>query len=909
VSKHTSDKKDCSTLSTCPYCGVGCGVKVSNLHNETTVAGDISHPANLGQLCSKGYALADTLTESGRLLEPTIDGKNVSWDSAISRIGDEFRSTIEEYGPEAIAFYVSGQLLTEDYYVANKFVKGYLGTANIDTNSRLCMASSVAGHKRAFGSDTVPGCYEDLELADVVVLVGSNLSWCHPVLFQRIEKAKRAGSGLQVVVIDPRATATAELADLHLPIQPGGEQDAVLFNGLLRYLILGSALDQNWIEQHTNDFEGAASACMEWDIEHVAESTGLSVQKIEQFYQLFLQHDRTVTVYSQGVNQSHQGTDTVNSITNVHLATGRIGKPGCGPFSITGQPNAMGGREVGGLANMLACHMEIENPEHQDLVQRYWNSPSIAQSSGLKAVDLFKSVKAGKIKALWVMATNPADSMPRADEVAKAIAACPFVVVSDVSAKTDTVELATVTLPARAWSEKCGTVTNSERRISRQRAFKTAPALAKPDWWAICSVAKNMGFADAFAFESASEIFREYAGLSAFENNGKRDFDIGACANMSEAEYDGLTPFQWPMRGNENEGTSRLFSNGGFFTADGKARFLKINLDSEHLLGEGKNANETKAAPSFVLNSGRIRDQWHTMTRTGNIPNLSSHIGEPFAEINPADASNLGISDACVVDVSSESGRITVRAQVTDRIPQGSVFVPMHWSDAFASNARVNVLVHDVVDPVSGQPALKNQLVKIESSDVSCYGFMLSSKHPDELQSFDYWAVAAVDHGWKVEFASSESPLSIAQTLQSSLLHAQGDVEMLSYEDHAQGSFRFCWFSEDQLVQAVYISREPVVAARQVLSSLFSHKFAQPDERLAVLSGVGFADQPDTGSIVCSCLSVGSKTILQSIESGCLSVDQVGEACGAGTQCGSCRSDVSRILKECVTIVEKEAVA
>ncbi|TIW57226.1 MAG: nitrate reductase, partial [Mesorhizobium sp.] len=459
-------------------------------------------------------------------------------------VASTFSQTIAEHGPDAVAFYVSGQLLTEDYYVANKLMKGFVGSANIDTNSRLCMASSVAGHRRAFGSDTVPGCYEDLELADLIVLVGSNLAWCHPVLYQRIAAAREKRPGMKIVLVDPRRTMTADIADQHLAIAPDG--DTALFSGVLAHLAKNDALDRAYIAEHTSGFEETLAAIASLDLAGIATATGLSEDELSHFYALFAATEKTVTVYSQGVNQSSQGTDKVNAIINCHLATGRIGKPGAGPFSVTGQPNAMGGREVGGLANMLAAHMEIENPAHRARVRRFWNAPAMAANPGLKAVDMFRAVADGRVKALWIMATNPVDSMPDADAVEAAIKACPFVVVSDVLASTDTVRHAHVSLPATAWGEKDGTVTNSERRISRQRAFLPAPGEARPDWWIVAEVAKRMGFAEAFAHAGPGEIFAEHAALSGYENDGARDFDIGAYAGINAEGYEDLAPFQWP---------------------------------------------------------------------------------------------------------------------------------------------------------------------------------------------------------------------------------------------------------------------------------------------------------------------------------------------------------------------------
>ncbi|MEO5614723.1 MAG: molybdopterin-dependent oxidoreductase, partial [Cypionkella sp.] len=434
--------------TTCPYCGVGCGIlAAADGKGGLSVKGDPDHPANKGRLCSKGSALGETVGLEGRLLAPRVFGQDVTWDDALGVVAKRFSKVIADHGPDAVAFYVSGQLLTEDYYVANKLMKGFIGSANIDTNSRLCMASSVAGHKRAFGSDTVPGLYEDLELADLVVLTGSNLTWCHPVLYQRLAVAKAARPAMKIVVIDPRRTATCDIADLHLAIAPGS--DAVLFNALLVAIADKGAVDLDYLS-NVAGYPEALTAAGASD----PSETGLPAADLAAFLRLWTSTEKVVTVYSQGINQSSSGSDKVNAILNCHLATGRIGRPGMGPFSVTGQPNAMGGREVGGLANMLACHLDIENQSHRDAVQGFWASPAMAQEPGLKAVDMYRAVAHGTIKAIWIIHTNPAVTMPDADAVAVAIRACPFVVVSDITAETDTARLAHVLLPATAWGEK-----------------------------------------------------------------------------------------------------------------------------------------------------------------------------------------------------------------------------------------------------------------------------------------------------------------------------------------------------------------------------------------------------------------------------------------------------------------------
>ncbi|HEX2511859.1 MAG TPA: molybdopterin-dependent oxidoreductase, partial [Xanthobacteraceae bacterium] len=469
--------------TTCPYCGVGCGVLAKpDGHGGAAIVGDPEHPANFGRLCSKGSALGETLGLGSRLLHPMVRGTDgtfsrSSWDTALDRVAKGFAKAIAKHGHDSIAFYLSGQLLTEDYYVANKLIKGFIGSPNVDTNSRLCMASSVAGHRRAFGADTVPGSYEDLDLADVIILTGSNAAWCHPVLFQRMV-ANRHKRGAKIVVIDPRRTATAEEADLFLPVAPG--MDTALFCGLLVHLADTHAFDYGYVDAHTTGLTEALARAREVapGPTATAEITGLEEADVIRFFELFASTRNAVTCFSQGVNQSAQGTDKVNSIINCHLATGRIGKPGAGPFSLTGQPNAMGGREVGGLANQLAAHMGF-SPEEIDRVRRFWRAPNMVRGEGLKAVQMFDAIERGKIKALWVMATNPAVSLPRARAISKALGKLDLFVVSENVVANDTINSgAHILLPAAAWGEKSGTVTNSERRISRQRPFLPLPGEA-----------------------------------------------------------------------------------------------------------------------------------------------------------------------------------------------------------------------------------------------------------------------------------------------------------------------------------------------------------------------------------------------------------------------------------------------
>jgi len=869
--------------TTCPYCGVGCGVLATTEgKGKVTIKGDPDHPANFGRLCSKGTALAETLDLDGRLLHPEVGNRRVFWDAALDTVAQTFNETIARYGRESVAFYVSGQLLTEDYYVANKLMKGFIGSANIDTNSRLCMASTVAGHMRAFGSDTVPGTYEDLEIADLVVLVGSNLAWCHPVLFQRLMAAREAKPDMRIVVIDPRRTVTADAADLYLAINSDG--DGALFAGLMKWLSVRGGLNESYIEKYTEGFstletDGAV------DLEQVSVETGLSVHEIESFYGLFSNTEKTVTVFSQGVNQSACGTDKVNAIVNCHLATGRIGKPGQGPFSVTGQPNAMGGREVGGLATMLAAHMSLTNQTHQKIVQQFWQSPFIAQKPGLKAVDMFDAVADGRIKALWIMATNPVDSMPDADRVQEAIKTCPFVVVSDVMAETDTVRHAQVKLPAAAWGEKDGTVTNSERRISRQRRFLSLPGGVRPDWWIITEVARRMGFETAFAYESAADIFAEHAQLSGLANNGTRDFDISGLSELTREDYDALSPTQWPMQRGASPQERRFFGEGGYFTESGRAKFVKTEAPT-HQADNG----------DFILNTGRIRDQWHTMTRTGKSAKLSTHLSEPFVEIHPVDADRLDIDDADLVEVGSGDAPIIARALVSPRTMRGTLFMPMHWTDQFASAARADSLVPSRRDPLSGQPALKCARVSLKKFPAKTYGYAITRQKPDDLHSA-YWAQSKIPGGWQVELAWDRQQENW-ETEARKLLSLPPDTELLTYLDRLTGSVRYAAFEGDRLFALFCAGKAPVSVSRSWAAGLLNERFENPSQRFQVLAGRAGADTPDKGAVICSCHGVGVNQITEAIvRKRCLSVDAIGGATGAGTNCGSCRAELRTLLE------------
>jgi len=864
-----------SVCTTCPYCGTGCGVVATpDGAGGVTVQGDPDHPANFGRLCSKGSALGETIGLEGRLLTPQINKRAAEWDEALSLVADNFRETIENHGPDSVAFYVSGQLLTEDYYVANKLMKGYIGSANIDTNSRLCMASTVAGHKRAFGTDTVPGTYEDLELADLVIITGSNLAWCHPVLYQRIAAAKAERPAMKVVVIDPRQTATCDIADMHLAIEPG--TDVALFNHLFTQTYAQGALDTAFVTNHTNGFSEAL------DISGMADvsGTGLSEQQLAAFTQLWLSTEKTVTVFSQGVNQSDHGTDKVNAIINCHLATGRIGKPGSGPFSVTGQPNAMGGREVGGLANMLACHLDLENQTHRDTVQKFWQSPTMPTQQGLKAVDMFDAIETGQIKALWVMCTNPAVSMPNASKVRAAIANCDFVVVSEMFASTDTAKLADVVLPATGWGEKDGTVTNSDRTISRQRASMPPPGKARHDWDIMCDVARLMGFSTGFNYSGPAAIFREHAELSGQAAALGKDFDISGLANLSDLDYQSLKPIRWPVARHVASEDMRFFSDGQFFTNTGCANFVP--------------ANQPRLTPQnpkrpFRLNTGRVRDQWHTMTRTAKASRLNQHYGEPFIELHPDDAKNLKIEDADLVEVSNEFGGAILRALITKRVPPGNAFAPIHWTNQVASEAVISDLVWPVVDPISGQPDSKSSYVSLSKYRAKwyCYAVSVSELSP----TTKYWAKAKLDTGWQTELADEKLPSEWTEFARE--LFEVDDLECSSVIDAPIGRARIAFHRDGKLVGAVFIDRSPVQVSRGFIGS----RLEKDDRR--VLAGRPGVTQVDPGPTICACFNVGVNTILSAVEQqNLISVEQIGAALSAGTNCGSCRPELAALIAE-----------
>ena len=880
-----------SVRTTCPYCGVGCGIVARMFDGVAEIAGDDSHPANRGLLCSKGTQLGATLEGNTRPESPRVFGKTASWDDAIDVVAERFNDVIREHGPDAVAFYVSGQLLTEDYYVANKLMKGAIGSANIDTNSRLCMASSVAGYKRAFGADTVPCGYDDVGLADLVVLVGSNLAWCHPVLHQRLQAAREHGGRPIVVVVDPRRTPTAADADLHLAVKPG--MDSVLFNGLFSWLDEHGHIDREFTKRATDGYSEAllaARACH--SLADVAERCGLNVADLQTFYELFATTPKTVTIFSQGVNQSHVGTDKVNAIINVHLATGRIGYPGAGPFSITGQPNAMGGREVGGLANQLAAHMGFESHD-VDRVRRFWGFDRIASRPGLQAVALFEAMARGDVKAVWIMGTNPAVSMPRSDEVRKALAAAEFVVVSDCVSSTDTIGFADVFLPAKGWGEKDGTVTNSERCISRQRAFLAGDSVAKADWWIICQVAARMGFADSFDYRCSAEIFREHAALSAFENNGERDFDIGALARIDDAAYDALKPTYWPRPANGRKTTRPvdIFRSAYFYTPNNKARFVPVR--------SGGAAVEISDDFPLRLNSGRLRDQWHTMTRTASAARLNRHTPEPVLLLNPLDARRYGVTNHGIADLTSRHGSARLRVRITRDMRPGEAFVPMHWSDEFASSARVGSLIAGVCDPLSGQPELKAEPVCVRAADIGWHGLAMErgDSVDDIMDGSTYRVRSRFEHCTVVYLGFASYPQDRMEALTAQL---PDDDERLTFEQ-PEASLVVACIRDGRVQQLTILSRQPRNTDAGWLADFFAEQPLSTESRQAIVRGLP-GRIPSTaacGETVCACFGTRRGEIAAAAgEHALVTAPAIGAATNAGTNCRSCLPEIRQIIDD-----------
>ena len=685
--------------STCCYCGVGCGVIIQKQSDNTvTVRGDSDNPVNKGMLCSKGLNLHYTVnSKEHRLLYPLMRlGKGlplqrVTWNQAMHRAALTLKTLIQKFGPNSVAFYVSGQCTTEEYYVVNKLIKGFIGSNNIDTNSRLCMSSAVSAYKKAFGEDAVPCCYEDLDYADTFFVAGANPAWCHPILWKRIENRKAENPDCKVIVVDPRKTQTAELADLHLQIMPG--TDAILFNAIGRALIEKEAIDYEFVTNNCNGFEEYKNFVKKRSLKEAAKLCGIRLEDILWAAEYISRSKGFITLWTMGLNQSVIGVNKNTALINLNLITGHIGKKGSGAFSLTGQPNAMGGREVGGLANLLSNHRDLNNPQHRKEVQEFWGGTEISPIPGLTATEMIDAILNGSLKALWIICTNPLVSLPNASKVEEALKKVNFLVVQDMSDKNEAIPYADLVLPAATWAEKEGTMTNSERRISYLSQVILPPGEAKPDVEIIIELAHRLGYGHFFSYNSVSEIFEEHARLSKGTNA-----DISGI-NYSILKNKGCV--QWPYPQGENGcGKARLFEDKKFFTPDKRANICV--MPDENL------SYATDENYPLILITGRIRDQWHTRTRTGKVNKLNQHIPEPYVEIHPKDAEKYGIKEHDITEIRTRFGVCRLKAVISQRIKRGVIFVPMHWGKtANDDGTRINNLTNNLVDPISKEPDLK----------------------------------------------------------------------------------------------------------------------------------------------------------------------------------------------------------
>ncbi|HIF5967764.1 TPA: nitrate reductase [Vibrio parahaemolyticus] len=858
--------------TTCPYCGVGCGVEV----NSKGIVGDDNHPANAGALCVKGVALAESLNMPSRLLYPKLvtkerpKGKEIHWSQATNMIAEKIHRAKAEFGPDSVAMYVSGQLLTEDYYVANKLMKGYVGSANIDTNSRLCMSSAVAAHIRAFGEDVVPVNYDDIDSTELLIICGANTAWTHPVLFRRIQQAREKNPSLKLVVIDPRETVTAQQADLHLAIKNDG--DVSLFNGLLMFLIEKQCIDSQYINSYTSGFDALAKEVTQqrYDVTNLATDVGVSQDKLTTFFQWFAHSPTAITLFCQGVNQAENGVDKGNAIINAHLATGKIGRVGCGPFSITGQPNAMGGREVGGLANQLAVHRGFDGESIQQ-VQAFWESPEIATKQGLKAVELFEAVERGEIKVLWIMATNPVVSLPDNQFVKRALERCPFVIVSDITAESDVARYADLLLPAAGWGEKQGMVTNSERRLSRQRQFQTPPGEAKSDWWAISQVGQALCALEktqsGFAFTSELAVFKEYAAMTGMNADSPLKLDLFQYANLTEQEYEEWVPTQW--------GGERPFADGVYSHPDGKARFVVASESPTSL-------ERTKG---WWLNTGRQRDQWHTMTRTGHIAHLAASELEPTVYMNTLSATQNRLKAGQLTKLFQPTSNTSIYAKVAidDGLGFQELFMSMHWAGRYGGESSVNAIVNSAKDPISGQPAFKSSYVEVQDAAVKTYGMFIGTQF--DSGKFLYSAFQAESNLGIWRFAHDKRPKkqSFCRTEKSRRIAI----------DIAQG-----WLAVDyDLVGDVRIIRSVLVVSSEPIQTdytAFTGLIGKPMELSQLLT---ITQSQSSAKLICSCFRVTDKQIHDAMEKqDCTSVTQLQNKLKCGTNCGSCVSQIKQMV-------------
>jgi ferredoxin-nitrate reductase len=710
-----------SIRTICPYCGVGCGLEVVNQDSSATtngtangtatqtnaqwkVRGDRQHPSSQGMVCIKGATILDSI-DKDRLLHPMMRNsldepfERVSWDEALDRIVAQIRQVVAKQGADGICVYGSGQFQTEDYYTAQKLLKGCLGTNNFDANSRLCMSSAVSGYVQSFGSDGPPCCYDDLEQTDCAVLIGTNTAECHPIVFNRLRKYHKSNPNVKLIVVDPRCTQTAEVADLYLAIRPGTDID--LLNGIAHLLLKWNAIDANYIGAHTVNYEQFTDVIQSYTPEVVAHRCGIEASQIEQAARYWAESSRVLSLWSMGINQSSEGTAKVRSIINLHLMTGQIGKPGTGPFSLTGQPNAMGGREAGGLAHLLPGYRSVKNPEHRAEVERFWGVPAgrIAAEPGRTAWDMIVGLERGEVGLMWIAATNPLVSMPDLERTKAAMWRSPFTVYQEAYYPTETSAYAHILLPATQWSEKTGTMTNSERYVTLSPAFQSHLGEARDDWEIFAEVGRRLGFSEQFAFTHASQVHAEFVQLTR-----NRPCDM---TGLSHDRLRQEGSIQWPCPEGETPqpGAKRLYTDGRFNTPDGRAKFSAYHSKG---LAEPPDPNYP-----FVLTTGRLYGHWHTQTRTGRIEKIRKMHPHPFIEIHPRDAAKLGIQEGDLVEAQSRRGSAQFPAKVTKAIAPGTVFIPMHWGALWGNNTEANALTHPESCPDSKQPELKACAVQL----------------------------------------------------------------------------------------------------------------------------------------------------------------------------------------------------
>ena len=895
------------TKSTCPYCGVGCGVIIESDGAQITgVRGDLDHPANFGRLCTKGQTLhltaSEPITLHARLRTPRLHGQAVSWNQALDTAADTFARIATEHGPDALGFYISGQLLTEDYYVFNKLAKGVVGTNNIDTNSRLCMSSAVAGYKATLGADAPPTCYDDIAHAHCLFIAGSNMAWAHPVLYRRLEDARRNNPALKVIVVDPRRTETAAQGDLHLQLQPG--TDVALFHGLLHVMLWEGLTDARHIADHTRGIDALKAIVREFTPRETARITGLAEAQIVQAAQWFGGSAATLSLYCQGLNQSSSGTDKNAALINLHLATGHIGKPGAGPFSLTGQPNAMGGREVGGMANLLSAHRDLANPEHRAEVARLWGLPDVPAKPGKTAVEMFQAAAAGEIKALWIACTNPAQSLPDQATVQRALQRAEFVVLQESFDHTATAAYAQLLLPASSWGEKEGTVTNSERRITRVRAAVPAPGDARADWAIACDFGRRLearlrpGQPTLLPWTTPEAVWNEHR-----ETTRGRDLDI---TGLSWSRLD-QAPQCWPCPEGSLVGQERLYTDGRYATDDGRARFAAVPYRPV--------AEPRDARFPFALNTGRLRDQWHGMSRSGTIGRLFGHAPEPALDLHPQDMARLRLKDGDLASVASRRGSLVLPVRSSTSVAPTQTFVPMHWGPDLVQGG-INTLASPALCPQSGQPELKHAAVSIVRADLpwrvvalawcdEAQALQLRQQLRSLFGAFGYATCVAFgrDRSGVLFRAAAAAPGGAAVLAQmSSLFGLQGE-QALHYEDVGRGqrrSVRLRALNGQQQLEAVLLAGD--TRAEAWIAPLLQQQLPAQAYGRSLLSGSAEPPGPTPvrSSQVCSCFDVSESRIQQSLEacsgsSGArLAALQAELRCG--TQCGSCLPELRRLV-------------